>query len=102
MLSTSCAVNAGPHGSFAASGGNNSELRERIKNTADVAFHRINEKHFGKLIDEVRQFEKSLSVYRRNAPSSIQLADRSKQHPFRSVQLVRLDVSCNQESDLHR
>src|SRR6185503_9177307 len=41
--------------------GDYSEFRERIKNATDIAFHRMNEKHFRKLIDEVRQLEKSLS-----------------------------------------
>src|SRR3569832_2239624 len=35
------------------------ELRERKKNATDVTFHRVNEKHCRKLIDDVRQFEKS-------------------------------------------
>ena len=76
--------------------------RQSTKNAADVTFHWIDEKHFGQLIDEVRQFEESLSVSGEMRFDQFSLKISNKQRPFQSVQLVRLDVSCSRENDLRR
>ena len=44
---------------------NDSQLRENIKDSPDVAFHWIYEKHFSQLVDRVREFEEALSISRK-------------------------------------
>ena len=101
MLSTSCGVKAGPHGSFAASVGITPSFAESKKNATDVTFHRINKKHFGKLVDDVRQSRESVPHHLRSALRSVQLEDRSRRRPFQSGQRPRLFLSCSRENDLH-